>query len=278
MSRVVKIAALTGALFVVFLARAHAMTEFCPASLTIKPVGAIAENQPSATYGFILKASGPRNVIATLTFDTDRGWFSVTTPAVALVEKVYRYDIGYRTAVRSDWNSPLMYVKFPSPVHLTNAWVSTANAQACSPSLVHVKPVNDPDSPTVHLFRDKLVTKDADQLTALPSSASIILSAAKTAPAYSATCATPFREAEMIRPIPPDPGNASHFTSTSGMSIVKVAIDPNGSLSDSWIWLSSGETAFDNALLWSAQHTQYKNAIAYCRPVPARYLIGLTFS
>ncbi len=59
-------------LFIAFCSPpAKAGIEFCPASLTIRPVG-MTSGQPAATYGFILKASGPRNLIATLTFDTDK--------------------------------------------------------------------------------------------------------------------------------------------------------------------------------------------------------------
>jgi hypothetical protein len=226
----------------------------------------------------MLKAPGARDLIATLTFDTDKGWFSATTPAVTLVEKQYHYDIGYRTAVRSDWNSPLMYVKFPSPVHLANAWVSIGNAQACLPPPVHAKPVNEPNSQTVLLMRDILVTKDADQLSLAPRPGSVILSAASTAPEYRPTCDSPFSEGSITRPAMLDPGNGSHFTSAAGYSVVEVAIDRDGSMKGAWIWLSSGETAMDNALLWSAQHSEYKNAVSYCRPVPSLYLFPLSFS
>ena len=266
------------ALFVLSLAHAGAVTEFCPASLSIRPVGVTAADRPAAIYGFMLKAPGARDLIATLTFDTDKGWFSTTTPAVALVEKQYHYDIGYRTAVRSDWNSPLMYVKFPSPVHLTNAWVSIGNAQACLPPPVHAKPVNEPTSQTVLLMRDILVTKDADQLSLAPRPDSVILSAASIEPEYRPTCAHPFREGGITRPATLDPGNGSHFTSAAGYSVVEVAIDRDGSMAGAWIWLSSGETAMDNALLWSAQHSEYKNAVSYCRPVPSIYLFPLSFN
>jgi hypothetical protein len=74
--------------------QAKAEIEFCPAALTIRPVGAVPENQPAATYGFILKASGPRNLIATLTFDTDKGWFSSTTPAVFTCRKTVSLRLG----------------------------------------------------------------------------------------------------------------------------------------------------------------------------------------
>jgi hypothetical protein len=257
--------------------RALAVTEFCPAALTIAPVGTTAANQPATTYGFILKASGPRNLIATLTFDTDKGWFSSTTPALALAEKQYHYELGAWTAARSTWNSPLMYVSFPSPVRLTNAWVSIANAQACAPSVVHQVPVNDPFSESVTFFRNKVVAKEADQLSVAPVLDSVVLPARTIAPVYSPACAKPFSEAEFTRAARPDPGNTTHFATHTGISIVEAAINPDGSLAQAWIWLPSGEPAWDNALLWSAQHSQYKNAVAYCQPVPSYYLIGLSF-
>lgn len=265
------------ALFVFSVAHAKAVTEFCPASLAIKPVGVASEGRPATLYGIMLKAPGARDLIATLTFDTDKGWFSTTTPAVALVEKQYHYGTAYWTATRSDWNSPLMYVKFSSPVHVTNAWVSIGNAQACLPSPVHAKPVNEPNSQTLILPRDKLVSKDADQLSTSPLPGSVILTATSTAPVYRSACADPFSEGRVTRPAMFDPGNTAHFNTSSGFSIVEVAIDRDGSVS-AWIWLSSGETGVDTALLWSAQHSEYKNAVAYCQPVPSLYLYWLFFS
>jgi len=266
-----------GLFFLLGATRALAVIEFCPASLLIKPVGTTAENQPAATYGFILKASAPRNLIATLTFDTDKGWFSSTTPALALSEKQYHYDVGLWTAERSSWNSPLMYVTFPSRVRLTNAWVSAANAQACAPSVVHALPVNDPYAESVTFLRNRLVAKETDQLNVAPASDSVILTARTTAPEYRATCARPFSDSAFTRASPPDPGNTTHFDRTTGISIAEAAINPDGSLAQAWIWLPSGEPAWDNALLWSVQHSQYKNAVAYCQPVPSYYLIGLSF-
>lgn len=258
-------------------ARCDARVEFCPAALTISPVGTTATNQPATTYGFILKASGPRNLIATLTFDTDKGWFSSTTPAVALAEKQYHYDLGAWTAVRSNWNSPLMYVRFPSQVRLTNAWVSVANAQACAPSVVHQVPVNDPFSESVTLFHNKVVANDADHLNVLPDLDSVVLPARTTASEYRTSCAKPFSDPGFTRAARPDPGNTAHFATHTGISIVEAAINPDGSLAQAWIWLPSGEPAWDNALLWAAQHSQYRSAVAYCRPVPSYYLIGLSF-
>src|SRR5438552_1639943 len=105
---------IAGALFVLSVAQANAMTEFCPASLTIKAVGITTQSQPATLYGVMLRASGPRVVTATLAFDTDSGWFAATIAPVTLIEKKYRYGDASRTAVRSDWISPVMYVRFPS--------------------------------------------------------------------------------------------------------------------------------------------------------------------
>ena len=170
-----------------------------------------------------------------------------------------------------------MYVKFPVPVRLSNAWVSTANAQACAPSVEHQRPVNDPFSESVTFYRNNLVAKEADQLNLAPAPDSVVLSARTTAPAYQAACARPFSDAEFVRTAMPDPGNTTHFDRTTGISIAEAAVNPDGSLAQAWIWLPSGVPAWDNALLWSAQHSQYKNAVAYCQPVPSYYLIGLSF-
>jgi len=276
MSRLALGAAIIGFLMAVCTTQAKALVEFCPASLLLRPV-AVPENQPSGTYAFILKAAGPRDVIATLTFDTTKGWFTATTPAIVLGEQQYHYDLGEWSTVRTAWNSPRMYVKFPSPLQVTNAWVSSADAQTCAPAVEHEKPVNDPLSSSVSFYKNTIAAKESDQLNVAPSAGSVVLSARATPPQYRTTCAKPFREPEFLRASVPDPGNAAHFNRTTGISIAEAAVNADGSLAQAWIWLPSGVPAWDNALLWSAQHSLYKNAVAYCQPVPSYYLMGLSF-
>lgn len=269
------IATIAGALFLLSAAQANAVTEFCPASLSIKAVGANMQDQPATLYGIMLRAFGPRSVTATLAFDTDKGWFAATVSPVTLSEKQYHYTTGHRTAVRSDWVSPVMYVKFPSALRVTNSWVSNANAVRCFPS------PPSPKGPTVPrpvgLLEYILDPQDEDQISVSPTVSSVVISAQNIAPLYQATCANPTRFGSVTNHISPEPGDDPAMQGLSGASVVEVALRQDGSLADARVYLSSGEATLDNALLWAAQHSGYENAVAYCEPVPAYYLLKASF-
>lgn len=275
--RLLLLAAFLTASFLFSVAQARAAIEFCPASLMIKPVEAASQDQPAVLYGAILKALGPRIVTATLVFDTDKGWFSASAPATALTEKQYHYTGPYRTAIHSDWNSPVFYVKFPAAVHITNSWISKANTQACYPSPPAPKGLT-PSSPVQKPRGDyTLDPKDEDQIDNPPAPASEVILAQKTVPPYHAACANAFRDGSITNAVSPDPGDDARMHGLSGTAYVEIDINANGTLADSWVWLSSGEAVLDNAVLWAAQHSTYENAMAYCEAVPSHYLFKATF-
>jgi TonB family protein len=269
--RSIVIAAIIGASFALTAAQARAVTEFCPASLAIKAVGTTTQNQPATLYGVMLRAPGPRAVTATLAFDTDHGWFAATIPPVTLTGKTYRYRDAIRTATRSDWISPVMYVRFPSSTKIANSWISNANALPCAPS------PPTPNGASGPRFGYRIDPANEDKLDAAPTSNSVVVLTQKIAPLYQPVCANPFRDGRLVEQGSLNLSEDMQNHGLSGETDVEVSINKDGTLADAWVWLSSGEAALDNAALWAAQHSTYEGAMAYCEPVPANYLFKITF-
>jgi hypothetical protein len=111
---------------------AMAVIEFCPATLVYDSVGQ-PPSAKSSVYGFALTALRPRTVTsATLTFDTSDGWYTLDVPGVALIRKARHYSAPNASFVRYDYISPILYARFPRPITVSRAWVSSASTQGDS--------------------------------------------------------------------------------------------------------------------------------------------------
>jgi TonB family protein len=61
-------------------------------------------------------------------------------------------------------------------------------------------------------------------------------------------------------------------------TVVEVAINPDGTLLDAWVWGPSGIPQFDAEALRAAKASTYTGARGYCRPVPGEYFFRVTFA
>ena len=278
MKRVMLIVAVAAAFFAWSGADARATAEFCPARLTMRPIDGDAATG-SRMFGFDLSAQGPRTVTAMLAFDTDAGWFTAAVPPVAIGEKDRHYTSPWADFMRRDFVSAKMYLQFPAAVKVRRAWVYAAQAAdddfgwtaqgqvKCSASAAIAVPPNVTEPPPT------LDPKDSDRLNDPPPANAKPLIAVKSAALGRTNCGQPFSDAAVTTQTSPDyprvlsvhaPGGAA-----GGTSIIQVAINADGTLSDAWIWGTSGFSALDNAALDAAKHSGYRSAIAYCEPVPA---------
>ncbi len=271
--------------------QAQAMIEFCPAMLNRDPVGAPDPKGPlpaAALYGFDLYALGPRSVeSATLAFDTTAGWYTVKVPAVAITEKLRHYTSAVVRFVRRGWVSPTMYVRFPAPLKISHAWVFDAQVTGDgfgweAKGEVRCSPPAGARTRVPHGRNDsgldpKLDPKDEDALWLAPGPASIVLDAQPAKALETTSCMHPFRPAtagyvpQLTYPKVLEPENPS------GMTVVEVAINRDGSLADAWIRAPSGYDAFDEAALATARASRYTNARSYCTNVPGLFLFKATF-
>ena len=276
--------------FVLCAARAAAVAEFCPAQVSLRPVG--DGFKPAQVYGFQLYAQGPRTVTTMVALDTSAGWFTATVPAVAIVEKDRHFTAPWISFVRRDWVSPIMYLRFPAVVNVARAWVYLARATgdsfgweakgqvSCSANPGPAIPKKVPSRPPI------IDPHDEDQLNAPPPLNVNLVPAASSPPLKQSNCGKPFEDAAVATlaqagdpsPESGDYPGAGVDAGIETTAVVTVAINANGSLSDAWISETSGVPNFDRAALLAARGTGYRHAMAYCEAVPGQYLFKVTFT
>lgn len=245
--------------------------DFCPASLYLKPVGTAGTPYTGALYGFTLNSSGPKTVSAILAFETPDNWFSAAVPAttIALTTRHFIETSGKHTT-QPVWASPTMYLRFPRPVALINAFVLGANGQACPPTQRWVVRANN--------SRPSIVTDPAypDRATLPPAAGDSIVVPKITRQLFKTNCAEPFHEASVTQPVPPERPEPVH-RGLQGTAQIMVILNPGGSLAEAKVFQSSGDINYDNAALRAASETTYQSAMAYCQAVPGSYLFKVTF-
>ncbi len=270
--------------------RAQAMIEFCPAVLHRAPVGTADPKGPlpaAALYGFDLSALGARSLDrATLAFDTTAGWFTAKVPAVAFGEKLRHYTSVTVRFVRRDWVSPIMYVRFPVALKISHAWVFDAQVHGDGPFGWEAKgdvTCSPPSTAETRAGRNdirldpKLDPKDEDALWLPPGPASIVLDAQSAKALETTSCSDPFRPATAVYAAQPAYPDELTAQAPSGVTLVELAINRDGSRADAWIWAPSGYAAFDEAALNAAKASRFENARSYCTDVPGQYLFKVTF-
>ncbi|HEV3154143.1 MAG TPA: hypothetical protein VGZ02_10100 [Candidatus Baltobacteraceae bacterium] len=293
MNRVVSAALFGASIFFLCAGAASATTEFCPARVVMHAAGADASaTGPADTYGLELTALGPRQVMAQIGFDTDAGWFTVDVPEQTLLRKQRQYNGPSASFMKDEWVSPMFHVRFPRPVNVAGAWVTSATSTGdgfgwaqegiveCLPpgDVGDVKELKASRGPSRSDITVDL--KDIDPLWRAPAAGETVLAAKSSAPLASTSCAQPFRPVEIARQQPPDfPDAVREDPNVAPMStvLVLVAINADGGLSDAWVWGPSGYSLLDNAALTAATHSTYTGAIAYCQQVPAMFQFKVTF-
>jgi TonB family protein len=164
-----------------------------------------------------------------------------------------------------------MYLRFPQPVSLMNAFLLGANGQACPPL---------PRWALMPKSRDPATVADPqyiDRTTLAPQTSDVVLTPKPAKPFYNTNCAQPFRSAAVKTAVPPEYSEDSALHGAHGTSQVLVRINADGSLAEATLFQSSGEFVLDEATLKAARETTYQSAVAYCQPVPGSYLFKSTF-
>lgn len=274
--------ALALALIALLHGRAMAITEYCPAVITVAPVGTSAQ---ASVYGFELSALSPRTVSADVAFDTSAGWFSAHVPESQLSETSHYYAAPWGAFVRDLAVSPVMYVQFPKPVAVAHAFVTHASAQgdafgwhnrgpvSCPPPGVP-DPLAPQTPPNVHL-----VLQNPDSLSTPPTPESLIVQAKATPPLLSATsCAHPFAPVSILTQAKAAYPKSAAALDATGTAMVAVAVDTDGSVTDEWIESSSLYPQLDKSALAAAAASTYKPARAYCRNVQGIIEFPVTFN
>jgi TonB family protein len=94
----------------------------------------------------------------------------------------------------------------------------------------------------------------------------LLLAQAAPSPSPSSSYSECSHEAEVVKPVEPDPTNVA-IGSPDLFAIVAVAVAPNGSVEKAKIYRSSGDLWFDEASVHAARRSTYKPKVVDCKPV-----------
>ncbi len=254
-------------------ARAQAAAEFCPATLVGEPA------QIDATsYRFKLGAISSRSVSGTIRIQTQTGWYAASFSDAALKPLEQSYNDQGMTFSHEDFISNDFVVKFPAPTAVFYAYVIQAEAKgdtllnwdrygmvACSPT---------PFSP-----KDK---RNAARPMPPLSKSPIVLAAAPVAAPMLPTCAEPFNDVRPIKPgvfhYPAIYGRDDPSARPTGVTVVVVAVDRDGSVVDAWVWETIGTPMLDQAVVDEARKGTYAPGKAFCENVPGYFVLRSVFT
>jgi len=245
--------------------RANAATDLCAANLT--DIRAVAPSDAGATsYTYRLVAFHAGTVDATILADTDHGWKTWTVRGVVLSKARRAYTVPAGPSVPFDVaQSPILGVSMSPAVRIAHVWVAAANGNACEPPSLG-------NGELVDFQLGRSVEDPGDVASSSESSDS-------TAP-FDATCATPFVGVTALKAIAPNLTELAKRTidESGGESIsFAVEVDASGKALDAWLLGAVGNVAdFERTTYAAARSTTYRNAISYCRAVPAIYIFAAT--
>ncbi|MGB6987116.1 MAG: TonB family protein [Candidatus Aquilonibacter sp.] len=262
-------------------ARALATTEYCPAHAgAFHPIDGPG---PATLYAFALNAQSARSVQGTVLIATSGGWYRMKFPLTPLVARTYSYSGKFGDLSRNAFDSDAIYVRFPSPVDISTAYVSGAQTSgerdfgwdskgdfACLPQsgFFDEKPRN---------FSGLVLSNPRTDLTTPPRNPAAIITAESVPAPGDTSCPEPFTNPAVKRAVSPDYPRSERTRRTHGLSIVEVALNAAGTVTDAWTFLSSGSAAFDGAALQSAESSTFTPGLAFCKPTGGLYLFNAEF-
>jgi TonB family protein len=260
---------------------ALATTEYCPAHAgAFHPIDGPG---PATLYAFALDAQSARSVQGSVLVATSGGWYRVKFPLTALISRTYSYSGKFGDLSRNAFDSDAIYVRFPSALDISTAYVSEAQTSgehdfgwdskgnfACLPQsgFFDENPRN---------FNGLVLSNPRTDLTTPPRNSAAIITAESVPAPGDIACPKPFTNPAVKRAVSPDYPRSERTRRTYGLSIVELALNAAGTVTDAWTFLSSGSAAFDGAALQSAESSTFTPGLAFCKPTGGLYLFNAEF-
>jgi len=258
---------------------ARALSEFCPAhSGGFNRIGDAA----SSLYSFTVDAEGPRTVSGTIVVQTDAGWFSVPFASAAIAGRAEKWRNTNVEYAREAYSSAPMYVQFPTSQHIIASFVSHTSSSGDLIFGWDAQGDVQCSAPAgFGIIRDATKQKETTELlnprtdlSASPPPGATIQTAAVASPPGSTDCKTPFADAIVTRPVPPQYPLGYNVGT---VVLVEVLVDASGALADAWVFSPSGYRSFDLAALESARQSKYQSGTAFCKAAPGNYMFRAVF-
>lgn len=227
---------------------------------------------------FRLGAISARTVSGVVRLQTEKGWYAAEFSNIPFRALQQNYNDQGMTFSHEDYLSDDVMVKLPTRDPVVYAYVAQAHATgdtfmnwdrygevACSPT---------PFSP-----RDKRNSaRPMPELSKTP----ITLTAKAIAAPLQGTCAEPFADVQVLKPGPFHyPGILGRDDPTArptGVTVVVVAVDRDGSVVDAWVWEPIGTPMLDQAVVDEARKAKYAPGKAFCENVPGYFVLRSVFT
>ncbi len=259
--------------FLFATARAQAAAEFCPATLVSDPV-MVDGNLARLRLGAI----SPRTVSGVVRLQTAKGWYAASFDNVPFKSLQQNYNDQGMTFSHEDFLSDDIMVKLPTRDQVLYAYV--AQARATGDALMNWDRYGDVAcSPTPFSPSDK---RNAARPMPVLSKTPIALTAKAIDAPFSGTCAEPFADVQVTKPGPFHyPGILGRDDPTArptGVTVVVVAVDRDGSVVDAWVWEPIGTPMLDQSVVDEARKAKYSPGKAFCENVPGYFVLRSVFT
>jgi hypothetical protein len=268
--------------------RALAVAEFCPA--TIGPAHQVKDGG-GTLYSTTLGAEAPRSVTADVEAQTENGWYQFSIPETAIVQQAARYRTSQLTFTRNESSSTLLYVRFPQGAgNVIRWWITDAISSGdsamgwdekgkvgCSPYAQGSAPA--PDPAMLKQYQGFVAERLGPPLLdydRMPGTGDAVLTIAP-AVAQELSCDKPFSNSTVSHPVSPA-WPLTYTTAVALQTLVRVDVNPDGSVVDAWVFQPSGIRAFDNSAVDAARRSTYTAGRAFCEPAPGIYLFRALFT
>ena len=268
--------------------RAVASVEHCPAQ--IREVHSFGSAEPQL-YSLDFSANTARVVSGDVTVQTNAGWFTFPFANLHFVPDTAKYKNAYVEFSRTEYLSPVLYVRFPSSVtNIVRLWVSDAGSKgdgagwepqgnvACQPRSGVTVPwsINGTNDQGVAVR----ITPLAVDLSRAPDTGTAIAMASPIRPPDGLDCAHPFTNAAIVHPVVmDDPANARVFFGQDELiTLVEVDVSPTGAIDDASILQPSGNKWFDDHALGAARTSTYAAGTSLCRPAAGSYIFRADYT
>jgi len=284
------IAGLSLAILAFCSARALAVAEFCPA--TIGPAHQVKDGGGSL-YSTTLGAEGPRSVAVDVEAQTENGWYQFSIPQTTIAQQAAKYKTTQLTFTRNESSSELIYVRFPAGAgKIIRWWITDAVSSgdtsmgwdqkgqvACSPHAQGpgAEPTPDPATRTQYqMFIAERMSPPLLDYDRMPGTGDTVLTTTPGVP-QDLSCDKPFSNSTVIHPLSPT-WPLTYTTTVLLETLVRVDVNPDGSILDAWVFQPSGIRAFDDSAVDAARRSTYGAGRAFCQPAPGVYIFRALFS
>jgi hypothetical protein len=263
---------------------APAASEYCPARMG--PLTPIDGEKAATLYSYTLTAESTRSVQGSAMIDTDAGWYQVPFPKTALTAWKFRFKTSSVEFMRTSFESPLLYVRFPQAVTIASAfvydarsfgdadfgWDKRGDVQCQAPAGLEAAAARP-----VKASKPLLTVLNPRPRKVAPGAATPIVAAAPVRVPGSLDCAKPFVRATVTKPVPPQWPLGLRLSAPI-TTLVEVAVGATGHLDDAWIDTPSGSYWADREALAAARASTYEGGTSFCKPAPGTYIFRAEFN